>query len=70
MERGVIMNLVKNGQGYINVDKARFIFDKRSFSIDGMNTKRVNEDINLIKFVYVVTNKKKEVYLPVDSLSS
>ena len=64
------MQLVASGQGYVNVDKARFIFDKKSFSMEGMHIKRVNEEINLKKFVYVITNKKKELYLPVQRITA
>ncbi len=63
------MQLVKFGQGYKNIDKARFIFDKRSFSMEGMHIKRVDEDIKLGKFIYVITNKKKELYLPVSRVA-
>jgi len=63
------MQLITRGQGFVNVDKARFIFDKRTFSMDGMHIKRVDEDINLKRFIYVVTNKKKEVYLPVQRVA-
>ena len=60
------MQLVKHKQGYINVDKARFIFDKNTFSLDGMSIKEVSQPIKLSKFIYVVTNKKKNLYLPVN----
>ena len=63
------MNLVKHKQGYINVDKARFILDKNTFSLDGMSIKQVTEPIKLSKFIYVVTNKKNNLYLPVQRVA-
>ena len=63
------MQLVKHNQGYINVDKARYILDKNTFTLDGMSIKRVIEPIQLNKFVYVITNKNKNLYLPVQRVA-